>query len=684
LLGHRQFRHASDRHGRHINQKLREKGASMPRLGYQLHAATAGVIAGVVISGVMAASGPGGTAPRAQILGSHPSWAVASRLVTGAAATGTVDTRVYLAGRDPTGLAAYAAAVSTPGNPLYGHYLSSAQAQARFGPSSAQLDAIRSWLTGAGLTVTAVNDHIGGYVAVAGSVTAVSKAFNVSLREYKGPDGRTDMAPEQAATVPEAAATGVLTVTGLDTASQFMDTDDAAAPPGQGPCSTYYGQDIATTLPSAYGVQQPWSICGYTPSQIRGAYGVTASGMTGRGQTVAIVDAYASPTMPADANQYATATGDVPFKQGQFQQYLPSSFTLTAPNECGEQGWNGEESVDVEALHGEAPDADIDYVAAASCQPTDLAGALAFIVDNDLASVVSASWGEPSDLVSGYASIFDSIFEAGAAEGIGFFFASGDHGYESPDENPASDTLQVDYPASSPWVTSVGGTSLAIGQHDNYEFETAWGSLVDPLASSDTSWQYPPPGEYPSGYSGSGGGGVSTLYQQPFYQRGVVPRDLATRLPDGSRSATPMRVVPDVSAVADPDTGFLFGWTIPQKGGAPAFSLSLVGGTSVSTPTFAGIEADAQQAAGRRLGFAAPAIYARYGSRAFHDVTDHPFGPRVRPAEVQSGPTPGTLRTFGINGEGAAALRATGGYSDATGVGSPRDYIQSFLPLNHR
>jgi subtilase family serine protease len=655
----------------------------MARLGYQLHAATAGVIAGVLISGVMVASGSGQPTARAQILGTHPAWAVASRLVAGTAASGPVDARVYLAGQDPAGLAAYATAASTPGNPLYGHYLSAAQVQARFGPSSAQVNAVRSWLAGAGLTVTTVDDHIGGYVAVAGSVAAISKAFTVTLREYKGPDGHVDRAPDQAATAPASAAAGVLTVTGLDTASQFMEMDSTSATPGQGTCSTYYGQDVATALPTAYGAHQPWSICGYTPQQIRGAYGVTASKMTGRGQTVAIVDAYASATMPADADQYAEATGNAPFRQGQYQQFLPSAFTLSAPNECDAPGWNGEQTVDVEALHGAAPDANVDYVAAASCQPTDLADALAFIVTNHLASIVSASWGEPFDLVAPYSNIFDTIFQAGAAEGIGFFFASGDHGYESPDENPQSDTLQVDYPAASPWVTSVGGTSLAIGAHDNYEFETAWGSLVDPLASSDTSWQYPPPGEYPSGYSGSGGGGVSTVYQQPRYQRGVVPRSLATQLPDGTRSATPMRVVPDVSALADPDTGFLFGWSAPQKGGTTAFSLSLVGGTSVATPTFAGIEADAQQAAGHPLGFANPAIYARYGSPAFHDVTDFPFGHRVRPAEIQSGPTPGTLRTFGINGEGAAALTATGRYSDATGVGSPRYYIQSFFPLSH-
>jgi subtilase family serine protease len=106
----------------------------------------------------------------------------------------------------------------------------------------------------------------------------------------------------------------------------------------------------------------------------------------------------------------------------------------------------------------------------------------------------------------------------------------------------------------------------------------------------------------------------------------------------------------------------------------------------LACPTFAGIEADAQQAAGHVLGFANPAIYQRYGTDAFHDVTDHPFG-IAHLAEVRddytnpytkTGPLITYLRTLGIDGEGAAALPAVEGYDDSTGVGSPDYYIQSF------
>jgi len=665
----------------------------VPHVTRGLRAALIGAAAATLAVGVLtstAAAQP--STAREGIAGTHPAWATASaRMSAQPVTTGTVTARVYLAGQDPTGLAAYAMAVSTPGNALYGRYLSPAQVMARYGPTQAQVNAVTSWLTGTGLTVTKVEDEMGGYVAVQGPVRAAARTFGVTFGTFRGPDRKADRAPEQTASAPANVASAVLTVTGLDTATHDMTPADTLPPPGPNywvapPCSTYYGQKIAFNEPSAYGVKQPWTNCGYTPRQIRGAYGVSQSGMTGKGVTVAVVDAYASPTMLSDANQYAKVTGDKPFASGQYTQDLAAGFTDTGANECDAPGWYGEETLDVESVHGMAPDANVVYVGAASCTDQDLGDALALIVANHLASIVTDSWGEPADQ-SSEIPVYDEIFQAGAAEGIGFFFSSGDSGYESPAEDPGSDMQQTDFPPESPYVTAVGGTSLAIGRSDNYEFETSWGTLLDPLAASHRSWQSTPPGQYPTGYDGSSGGGVSYDFTQPNYQAGVVPNSLATKLPNGSTSPTPMRVVPDVSALADPSTGILVGQTTLQPNGTSyAFSLSRIGGTSVSCPVFAGIEADAQQKAGHVLGFANPVIYQRYGTSAFHDVTDHPFG-ISHLAEVRSnytnpatkqGPLVTYLRTLGIDGEGAAALPAVKGYDDATGVGSPARYIQSF------
>jgi subtilase family serine protease len=628
---------------------------------------------------------------RVGIAGTHPGWATASdRMSSQAVTSGTVSARVYLAGQDPAGLAAYAMASSTPGNALYGHYLTPAQVMARYGPTQAQITAVTNWLTAAGLSVTKVEDQMGGYVAVQGSAQAAAHAFGVTFGTFRGPDRRADRAPEQTASAPADVASAVLTVTGLDTATHKMSPAEALPPPGPNywvapPCSTYYGQKIASNEPSAYHAKQPWTNCGYTPRQIRGAYGVSQSGMTGKGVTVAIVDAYASPTILSDANEYAKVTGDT-FAAGQYTQDLASNFTQTGANQCDAPGWYGEETLDVEAVHGMAPGAHVVYVGASSCTDQDLGDALALIVDSHLATIVNGSWGEPADRTSEIP-VYEQIFQAGAAEGIGFFFSSGDSGYESPAENPGSDRQQPDFPPESPYVTSVGGTSLAIGRSNNYEFETSWGTVLDPLAANHKHWKFTPPGHYPSGYDGSSGGGVSFDFPQPSYQAGVVPNSLATALPNGSTSATPMRVEPDVATLGDPSTGILVGQTTLQLDGTSfAFSLSRTGGTSVSSPIFAGIEADAQQAAGHPVGFANPAIYQRFGTSAFHDVTDHPFGishlAEVRtnytdPA-TKAGPLVTFLRTLGIDGEGAAALPAVKGYDDSTGVGSPARYIQSF------
>ena len=660
-------------------------------------------VTGATALGALFGAGTAAAAtPRTPIPDTLPSWASGTAKPIPLVNSRAINLQVYLAGQDPAGLAAYAKAVSDPTSAQYGNYLTADQVLARFGPTTAEAGAVKSWLSRNGLTVTGETAGIGAYVSVTGTLAEAAKAFGVSFGDYTDPTGSTARAPETAATVPNSVAGDVLAVSGLDTADHLMKPYDTLppAPPNYWvapPTSYFYGQLLATKEPTAYGAYWPWSVRGYTPQQIRGAYGVTASGMTGRGQTVAVVDAYASPPMESDADTFSQVTHNQPFGPGQYQQYLPSTYTYTAANECDAPGWYGEETLDVESVHDMAPNADVHYVGAESCLDTDLAAADAEIVNQHLATIVTDSFGEPYDDAV-IQPEWDLIFQAGAAEGIGFFFSSGDSGYEAPTvEDPDSNKLQVDYPTSSPWVTSVGGTSLAIGAQNTYEYETSWGTLLNPLSSDGTSWSLPfPPAYGPPTvngvattnwlYDGSSGGGVSTAYAQPWYQQGVVPDSLATAVPQGTTS-TPMRVVPDVSALADPSTGMLVGETTLQPDGTTyAFALSRIGGTSVASPTFAGIEADAQQAAGHDLGFANPVIYQRYGTDAFHDVTDHPLGAKqlfvVRDNYAYPYTARGSrltyLRTLGVDGQRAAALPATAGYDDSTGVGSPDLYIQSF------
>ncbi|HEX4833720.1 MAG TPA: S53 family peptidase [Trebonia sp.] len=654
------------------------------------------------------AAAPAGA--RESLAGTHPTWATAHAMVSSKpVTTGAVTANVYLADRDAAGLTAYATAVSTPSNKLYGHYLTAAQAQARYAPTAAESAAVKAWAKNSGLSVTTSTSGFGAYVSVNGSAAAVAKAFSVTFGSYKVGKA-TYRAPEQAASVPASVASSVMTVTGLDSAKSQMKPAETLPPPPQNyfvapDCSTYYGQLLATkvpgtstSIPKVDGKAQPWTGCGYTPAQIRGAYHVSTSGETGKGVTVAVVDAYAAPTMSYDASEYAKVTGDKGYKSGQYSEVrLGGTNGWTDTDACGANGWYGEEALDVESVHGQAPDANIVYVGAKSCDDDDLGAALAYIVNHHTASIVTDSWGEPANDSTTQA-VYDNTFKAGAAEGIGFFFSSGDSGYEDPayEEDPSiSNEIQADYPTSSPWVTSVGGTSLAIGAKNNYEFETAWGTIVDPLTTTSTgasAWTYNPPAaadNIQDFYNGSGGGGVSTEYTQPWYQKGVVPSSLATDVPEGTTS-TPMRVEPDVSALADASTGFLVGETLFGPNNSPEkFYLSRIGGTSLASPTFAGIEADAQQGAGHAIGFANPAIYGldRLNSftHTFNDVVNHTGVYQVRSNYTdpynEVGPLVTYLRELGVNGTGASALNATHGYDDATGVGSPDYYVQAFKLL---
>jgi subtilase family serine protease len=637
-------------------------------------AATLPLLAAAVAAGAPAvAASPSGHV----VAGGKPAWTAAAVDRGQTAAHNSVTARVYVMG-DQAGLQAFAAAASDPSNAAYGHYLSPAQVKQRYGASKAQIDRIVTWLNGAGLRTSV--DPAGNYVSVTGDVSAVQAAFSVKLHDY-AVSGHVYRAPATSPVAPADIASSIVAITGLDNKPTQATHDDTLPGPGAafvnaGPFSSYYGQNLAKTLPKAYGKTVSYTVKGYNGHQLRDAYGATASGRTGKGVTVAIVDAYDSPTIKSDIATYAHRNGDAPYKAGQFKQFDAATWTNTGdpsqanPNGCGASGWYGEQTLDIEAVHAVAPAADIRYVGAASCQDSDLINALSYIVDHRTATIVSDSWGE-SELGSDAANdaVYDNIFLRGAAEGIGFYFSSGDNG----DEVANTGTKQSDSPASLPYVTAVGGTSLAVGKHGNYEFETGWGTGKSALSADGKSWV-----GFPGAFHGGAGGGTSARTTQPWYQRGIVPAALSHA--NGTKAA--MRVVPDVAAVADPNTGFLVGQTQTWPNGTVKYGEYRIGGTSLASPVFAAIQALAQQEQGFPLGFANPAIYARHG--LLHDVTDHPFGPKVGLAVARVDFANGvdasnglavSLRTLGQD----SSLAATKGYDDVTGVGSPTlSYIESY------
>jgi subtilase family serine protease len=641
------------------------------------------LIAAATVLGVTAVALPASAAPRdgRPLAGSTPRWLARAHRLGATPAGQRVSFGVLLKMRDPAGAAATLQSISSPGSASYGHWLSGAAFKAAYGPAGGDVTAVQNWLRSQGFQLARTLPS-GMLVEATGSVAQVEKTFSTAVNDYSylGTTVRANASQlSLPAGTPAAVSNVVAGVVGIDQGSTLKKpaATEPGPPPGARygvqPCSAYYGQKTATAQPPAYGVHQPYATCGYGPQQFQSAYGETTllrSGITGKGVTVAITDAYAAPTILQDAQRYSKVHHQPLLQPGQFSQITPAPDGYDLVNECDAQGWYGEETLDVEAVHAVAPDANIVYVAGASCNDNDLLDALTKVVDHHLASIVSNSWGDiEENETPDVAAAYDQVFLNGAVQGIGFYFSSGDAG----DNVASSGKKQVDTPGNSPWATSVGGTSLAVGKHDSYEFETGWGTEKGVLSADGKSWATP-------AYTSGAGGGTSSLYGQPFYQRGVVPNALSKA--NGGKDK--MRVEPDIAAVADPNTGFLVGQTQTFLDGSVKYGEYRIGGTSLAAPVIAGVQALTQQARfGIPIGFANPLIYSRYGTSAYHDVTDHPFGPQTL-SEVRvdfangENASDGTITSLRVLGRDAS-LAATRGYDDVTGVGTPTsNYVDGF------
>jgi subtilase family serine protease len=351
----------------------------------------------------------------------------------------------------------------------------------------------------------------------------------------------------------------------------------------------------------------------YTPAQVVTAYGFnqihfgTVPG-DGRGQTIALVDAYADPHITSDLNAFSKQFGLPQVNVAGGPTFTVNDLSGGTPDPTG-GNWEVETALDVEWAHAVAPQANILLVEAKDDLQDPNTGTLTSLMAavNTAASTggvaaVSMSWGVPE-----YPNEVrdDAAFAATAHPGVTFVAASGDSG------------AGVGFPSISPNVLSVGGTSLRIGANGSYQGETAWGN---------GRW---------SGLLGGSGGGRSAYEAQPSYQAGVVPASMSR--PHGGSA---VRTNPDVAYVADPNTGVV----VYDNG-----NFYGVGGTSAGAPQWAALVAIADQGAalqgkGPLTGATQtlPAIYAAAQSD-FHDVT-----------------------------RGSNGYSATVGYDLVTGRGSPK------------
>jgi subtilase family serine protease len=619
---------------------------------------------------------PAQAASRVTVPNSVPSWATHAN-DTGATASDTdVEGEVYLPLRNQQGAQKLATAVSTPGSSQYRQGLSPAAWIKKYAPTKADADQVTSYLRAQGLTITAVPaSH--QYVVFRGPADVVNGVLGTSLHTYRH-EGKNLVAPSTAPSLPTAIASKVSglsvdqgrTLTRPDLVAQgqtpttaaptkLLQKTATASPSGiNAKCSSYDGQNTAT-VPAAYGKTKVNTIaCGYTPSQLRSAYGIdslAAKGVQGQGQTVAIVDAYASPTIIHDTNTYSAARGEPQLTSATFQQNIPSPSSFTDEEACTyPSGWQGEETLDVQSVHAVAPAAKILYVGGTDCGG-GLDVALSKILDQGLANIVSNSYGYVGEDVSLSTIQGEENLELQAAgEGIGLYYSSGDNGDET--ENLGS--AQPDFPASSPWVTAVGGTSIGIGKNGKMTYETGWGDELDQIVSSSRGNVYTStlPGDL---FGGGAGGGVSTYFSAPSYQQGVVPASLS-----GGK-----RVSPDLSALADPYTGFLIGIR-PIKDDATlaagAYEEETYGGTSLASPITAALMAIVQQTTGTQLGFANPTLYSTYKSQPslFKDVTS----PSSPIALAYSSKISGNDYLVTLDHD--TSLTTGAGYDDVTGLGA--------------
>jgi len=343
----------------------------------------------------------------------------------------------------------------------------------------------------------------------------------------------------------------------------------------------------------------------YDPYQMRTAYGVDsliANGQDGTGKTIVILDAFDDPYLQSDFSYFNNYYG-LP------DQTISQVYPGGQANTPYDAGWSEEMQLDVDWSHAIAPGAKIVIVHAVSNNDSDLVAAANYAVDHKLGDVLSMSFGESDQcLGSALKSQWHNVFVNATKKGITLLASSGDQGAAQPSCDGSSWIQSTSSPASDPLVTGVGGTELSAVDYSCLVTNSCAPNWVPGQYISEIAWNEGPTGDYQSSFSTTeaSGGGYSTVWKEPSYQK--------TWLPHGT-----MRAVPDVAY----NGAILHGVLVPllEFGGFFRF-----GGTSCGAPQWAGLVAIADQAAGHDYGFINTALYSLgvdnglYGS-TFHDIT---------------------------------------------------------------
>ena len=580
-------------------------------------------------------------------VGSVPVIPHGARVVGSLPSVNKLDLTIALEPQDPGGLQALATEVSTPGTPLFRHYLSVSQFAQQFGATPAHIAAVQSTLRSAGLsvgTVTANNLTL----PVTGTAAQVQKAFSVSESQVKLPSGRVAYANAQSPMLQSSIARYVQGVIGLDDvtldqpaglATQSRPTAKLARPAGRPhvptggpqPCSS------ATALQASGGLTADEIATAY---QFSGLYG---AGDLGAGQTIALFEQ--QPYNPTDVATYQACYGTS----------TPVSNVDIAGGPGPFAGDDGESALDIEQAIGLAPKANILVYQGPVTARVQI---ISTIVSQDLAKVISSSYGVCEALTGGTTIKAENpLLQEAALQGQSFFISSGDSGsnmcYQAGQTNTS---LSVIDPGGQPFATGVGGTTLFAISGGTARVYTPGATPVEGVWNDGVA----------NNRASGSGGGISSSFGMPSYQSGApatlgVVNSNSSAAPCGGTSLC--REVPDVSADADPNTGYT---VFSTNSGQSAWGVT--GGTSAAAPLWAAFTALTNASGtcrGLPVGFVNPALYGIAGSSYLNNFTD------ITTASPISGEANNdALFQFSITGNPNDLFPIATGYDMATGLGS--------------
>jgi subtilase family serine protease len=608
--------------------------------GSRITLAVLGCLVPAALSASAAAPAASAAAFRVVRIGAAPA------LPTGARTLGTLGSAVKLHvtialhPRDPAALASYVQAVSAPGSSEYGDYLTPRQFAHRFGATPAAIAAVRATLQAHGLTPGATTTN-GLSIPVTATAGTLDQALSVRLE-------RVALSPKKSAITATAGpafaadvAPLVQAVIGLNTLSSPQPlTLRAASKPRRASAHASPRVPTGGPQPCAAASDAASGQSAYTADQLASAYGFSGlynAGDEGQGQTIALYEL--EPDNPADVAAFQSCYGT----------HASVSYE-EVDGGSGTGDGSGEAALDIEDAISLAPKANIlVYQAPNSSSNGPGSGPyddFSAIVAQDRAAVVSASWGQCESLEGATdASAESTLFQEASVQGQTIVSASGDDGSEDCYAGtPLVGTqLAVDDPASQPYVTGVGGTTLS--QLGPRPTETTWNNGNNVVVSAlDIG-------------PGAGGGGLSSLWSIPAYQSDAPASvDVLSAPAGGGCGAARCREVPDVSADADPNTGYLIYYNGDGSEADTPSGWQGIGGTSAAAPLWAALMALANASsacAGTDIGFANPGLYRAAATGYAADFND-----------VRSGNNDFT----GTNG---GDYPAGSGYDVATGLGTP-------------